>query len=338
MVSKAPRGRKDTGAERSTRKLMPMGTPPAAGSRRQTPFTHIRVLAQPSADSSASKENKSPEVIFRKPSLTQEIRVGMASHDRTGLVQDSLANMPSGMSFAQKARAAELNAARSRKAAKEAEDQVPELAPVSLVAYTKFTKRTRAKGKKLNELLTEEAFSSNDHTTRPSSTQENIAQPPAYNYEKFLQDQAVKASQTLNVKEPVLPSTLQHSPRTSEQSHTTQPNPPLSSQSTYNQQWNANMSRQTSHGQYPLPNTLTTPASSHHSSRQSSIPNQQPHFSDHRQTSQTYHDDDMELLREGDHPWDSGQSQYGMTIEKNLSPYAQRQHPSLNQEFRWVCS
>ena len=85
----------------------------------------------------------------------------------------SLANNTSGTTFAAKARAAELNAVRSRKAAKdmESENEIPSVAPVALGAL-KFTKpRNRVRSwKALNlEELSEEstqgddAFSENVH-------------------------------------------------------------------------------------------------------------------------------------------------------------------------------
>lgn len=66
----------------------------------------------------------------------------------------SLANNTSGATFAAKARAAELNAVRSRKAAKEVEmeDEVPSVTPVALGAL-KFTRtRNRGRGWKAHNL------------------------------------------------------------------------------------------------------------------------------------------------------------------------------------------
>lgn len=80
----------------------------------------------------------------------------------------SLANNTSGTTFAAKARAAELNAVRSRKAAQEleVEDEVPSTAPVALGAL-KFTRpRTRGKGWKsmpLDELPGEPARGEDFH-------------------------------------------------------------------------------------------------------------------------------------------------------------------------------
>ena len=336
MTMEAQRERRVTRDRPSARKLKPVNTLPSARSRHPSPFQHIKILSQPSADS-VPTEDKLAEIVFKKLSLAQETTDSMAYHEQKGLTQASLANMPSGMSFAQKARAAELNAARSRRAAKEAEDQVPELAPVSLVAYTKFTKRSRAKGgKKLDELLTEEDLSSDEHRTRPSSAQDHTSQPAPHGYGKFLQDQAANTTHALNVKEPTLPSTLQHSPPTSEQSYSTQPHLPVASQKAYHQQYNANMSRQTSHGQYPYAGTLSTPASSHQSSRQSSVLSHQPR-PDHRQISQTYRDD-IHIVSDRPDAWtpqaSAGRDQYGIPIKENVSPYVQRQHSGLHQDVR----
>lgn len=89
----------------------------------------------------------------------------------------SLANNPTGTTFAAKARAAELNAVRSRKAAKEmeAEDEVPSAAPVALGAI-KFTKpRNRGRGwKALNlEELPEESLQEEEAVNEPTVSVEH---------------------------------------------------------------------------------------------------------------------------------------------------------------------
>lgn len=86
----------------------------------------------------------------------------------------SLANMTSGTTFAARARAAELNAVRARKASKELEsdDDFVSTAPVALSAFTKFTK-PRNKGRAWKALNLDEVqetsadpdSSSNTYTT-----------------------------------------------------------------------------------------------------------------------------------------------------------------------------
>ncbi|KAL9611506.1 MAG: hypothetical protein Q9167_003865 [Letrouitia subvulpina] len=88
-------------------------------------------------------------MIFKKPSYSEEAANHMTSAFQLSVdhTRPSLANMTSGTTFAAKARAAELNAVRSRKAARELEDEddVPSTTPVSLGAL-KFTK-PRNKGR-----------------------------------------------------------------------------------------------------------------------------------------------------------------------------------------------
>ena len=75
-------------------------------------------------------------------------------------VQDSLANTTNGTTFAAKARAAELNAVRSRKAAKALADEAeePVMAPVSVMTFTKRG-RNRAGWKTLDQIQSEEESS-----------------------------------------------------------------------------------------------------------------------------------------------------------------------------------
>lgn len=114
----------------------------------------------------------------------------------------SLANMTSGTTFAARARAAELNAVRARKASKELEsdDDLVSTAPVALSAFTKFTKpRNRGRAwKALNldevqETSADPDNSSNTYTTfgelsfpKTRGTTGNDRQPfafPAYEIE-----------------------------------------------------------------------------------------------------------------------------------------------------------
>lgn len=114
----------------------------------------------------------------------------------------SLANMTSGTTFAARARAAELNAVRARKASKELEsdDDLVSTAPVALSAFTRFTKpRNRGRAwKALNldevqETSADPDSSSNTYTTfgelsflKTRGTTVNDRQPlafPAYESE-----------------------------------------------------------------------------------------------------------------------------------------------------------
>ena len=86
----------------------------------------------------------------------------------------SLANMTSGTTFAARARAAELNAVRARKASKEVEsdDELMSTAPVSLSAFTKFTKpRNRGRAwKALNLDEVQETPADSDHSSNTYTT------------------------------------------------------------------------------------------------------------------------------------------------------------------------
>ncbi|KAG8534393.1 uncharacterized protein KY384_001238 [Bacidia gigantensis] len=174
----------------------------ASSTRQQeaATFSHIQILSRPASEYNEPGDDNSSEAFISRPSLSREVEAGMSTIRPT---QDTLANMPSGMSFAQKARAAELHAARSRKAAQEAEDHVPDLGPVSLGAF-KFTKRltTRAKSQK--------ADGSDDKEQNPQPFPDNppqVSLPPTTAvrpsststirsaYERHLQEQAAAAAQ-----------------------------------------------------------------------------------------------------------------------------------------------
>lgn len=131
-------------------KRVPLGTPVV--NTANTPFSHIRVVPQPAWYESAQDEESAP-VMFQKQSYSQETEQIMAAPTASELstLTASLANHTSGTTFAAKARAAELNAIRSRKAAKEMEmeDEVPNAGPIALGSI-KFTKsRIRGKSVKL---------------------------------------------------------------------------------------------------------------------------------------------------------------------------------------------
>ena len=112
-----------------------------------TPFSHIQIVPKASLEASVSNED-SPQVTFRSPSYSKEAEEKMAAPFVPPNATASLANMTSGTTFAAKARAAELNAVRSRRAAKEleSEDDVPATIPLTLGAlkFTKARNRGRA--------------------------------------------------------------------------------------------------------------------------------------------------------------------------------------------------
>ena len=118
-----------------------------------TPFSHIQIVPKSLHDASGNNEN-SPQVTFRSPSYSQEAEEKMAAPFVPPNATASLANMTSGTTFAAKARAAELNAVRSRRATKEmeTEEDVPSATPLTLGAL-KFTKaRNRGRAWKALEL------------------------------------------------------------------------------------------------------------------------------------------------------------------------------------------
>lgn len=123
-----------------------------------TPFSHIQIIPKVSPERSVVGEETFPPVIFQRLSYSQRAEKNMAApynyHASTSTA--SLANNTSGTTFAAKARAAELNAVRSQKAAKEMEvdDEVPLIAPVALGAL-KFT-RPRNRGRVWKALNLEE--------------------------------------------------------------------------------------------------------------------------------------------------------------------------------------
>ena len=104
------------------------------------PFSHIQIVPKASSEECSIDEH-SPQVIFRSPSYSKEAEEKMTAPTIAPSATASLANMTSGTTFAAKARAAELNAVRSRRAAKEleTEDDVPSVTAMSLGAL-KFTK------------------------------------------------------------------------------------------------------------------------------------------------------------------------------------------------------
>ncbi|KAL9581711.1 MAG: hypothetical protein Q9212_003731 [Teloschistes hypoglaucus] len=125
----------------------------------RAPYSHIQIV--PKVESSRLKENDndySPQVTFSKPSYTEEAQARTAAVEARGPLQPvptaTLANKTSGTTFAQKARAAELNAALARRAAKEENAVIPLDLPMTSTSLgaLKLTKpRTNGKNwKKLN--------------------------------------------------------------------------------------------------------------------------------------------------------------------------------------------
>lgn len=150
---------------------------PTSGTSGSGTFSHIQVVPQESAERSRPSD---PEIAVQKPSFGQDAEREMAMYrGPLGAPTASLANLTSGTTFAAKARAAELNAVRARRAAtaleigKESVDEVPPLQPVALGAV-KFT-MPRNRGAKawkplnLNELP--------EHSSEEGS-QTSINRPP----------------------------------------------------------------------------------------------------------------------------------------------------------------
>lgn len=152
-------------------KRAPLGTPAVAVTG--TPISHIKVVSQQTLEE-AGNNGPAPPTMFQKQfylQQTEQIKAAPPPYHASNLTA-SLANNASGTTFAAKARAAELNAVRSRKAVKEVdmENEVPSAGSLALGAI-KFTKsRNRGKVWKplgLNELLEEPAHS--DETSSEST-------------------------------------------------------------------------------------------------------------------------------------------------------------------------
>lgn len=148
----------------------------------KTPFSHIQIIPKSSTVESTHSNGSSPPLTFRSPSYSQEAEQRMAApyNLQGSSFTASLANNISGTTFAARARAAELNAVRSRKAAREMETaaEVPSLPPVPLGAL-KFSK-PRARGRGWTALhlgqLPEEALQGNEANGDDSQGAERSAQ------------------------------------------------------------------------------------------------------------------------------------------------------------------
>lgn len=151
-------------------------------------FSHIQIVANPlsvaSVDKSTTDEENSAQVVFQSPSYTESARKIMAvpsNLERFASNIASLANNMSGTTFAAKARAAELNAVRSRRAAQEAEAQseIPPISPMPLGAIKLTRHRNRARAwKALNfDELAEETIEEEVAHGEHMPSVESIRQP-----------------------------------------------------------------------------------------------------------------------------------------------------------------
>jgi hypothetical protein len=157
-------------------KRVPLGTPAIAAAN--APFAHIQVVSKELLPEPITDARSLP-VVFKTPSYSQQTEKIMAapSSYQTSSLTASLATNTTGTTFAAKARAAELNAVRSRKAAKEkeveTEDEVPPAGSVALGAI-KFTK-TRHRGKAWKNMGLDELLEESVHG---DSTNSDSAQTP----------------------------------------------------------------------------------------------------------------------------------------------------------------
>lgn len=130
-----------------------------------TSFSHIQIKPSTvaSVDQPMTNDESSAEAVFQSPSYTESVRRIMAAPSNPEELASntaSLANNMSGTTFAAKARAAELNAVRSRRAAQEAESQsdispIPPM-PLGAIKFTRHRNRARAwKALNLDELVEE---------------------------------------------------------------------------------------------------------------------------------------------------------------------------------------
>lgn len=154
-----------------------------------TSFSHIQIIAKhstvASVDQPMTDEESAAEVVFQSPSYTESVRRTMAvpsKLEESASNTASLANNMSGTTFAAKARAAELNAVRSRRAAQEAETQseIPPIPPMPLGAI-KFTRnRNRARAWKALNLdeLAEESREEEEALSERMPSVESFQPPP----------------------------------------------------------------------------------------------------------------------------------------------------------------
>lgn len=154
-----------------------------------TSFTHIQIVPNPSSaasvDKSTANEESSAQVVFQRPSYTESARrIMAASSNPEGFASKtaSLASNKSGTTFAAKARAAELNAVRSRRAAQEAEAQseVPPIPPMPLGAIKFARHRNRARAWKALNLdeLAEQTIEEEEAQAEHMPSVESFRQTP----------------------------------------------------------------------------------------------------------------------------------------------------------------
>ena len=192
LVQGRRRGASQATVAQLTPQRAPLGTPLRVTSN--SPFSHIQIIPKAPSEVASSIGTNSPEPIFRKLSFSQEAESEMADSHRlsTSGSTASLANMTSGTTFAAKARAAELNAVRARRALRDtdSEDDVPSTRPVSLGAL-KFTKprhRGRAwKALNLND-LPENPYDSDDQAGSSGNPYESILSPETEKLEQMVRD------------------------------------------------------------------------------------------------------------------------------------------------------
>lgn len=148
-----------------------------------SPFSHIQIVPKISPERSVTEGRTITPIVFQSPSYSQQAEQRMATPFNLQAFSStaSLANNTTGTTFAAKARAAELNAVRSRKAAKEmeAEDEVPSVAPVALgaIKFTKPRNRGRAwKALNLEELPEESLQEEEEESDRTVSVERHKPQ------------------------------------------------------------------------------------------------------------------------------------------------------------------
>ncbi|KAI4149929.1 MAG: hypothetical protein LQ340_004359 [Diploschistes diacapsis] len=90
-------------------------------SSRASEFSHIRVVRKPDPIPTGSE---SPQPTFRNPSLTFETDAPLEDDPFSSVKSETLASHPVGVTFAAKARAAELQAARARKELRSADNSI----------------------------------------------------------------------------------------------------------------------------------------------------------------------------------------------------------------------
>ncbi|KAL8766279.1 MAG: hypothetical protein Q9209_006911, partial [Squamulea sp. 1 TL-2023] len=122
----------------------------------RVPYSHIQVVQKP--EPARHIEHASQQVTFRKPSYSKEAEQLAAHHGSPTQNRQapaplplkptaSLANMASGTTFAAKARAAELNAVRARRALQDTNKQDDPTMPTAMSGPVKLSKpRSRGRG------------------------------------------------------------------------------------------------------------------------------------------------------------------------------------------------